>query len=132
LSINSIEDIQEMFMSVKDELESFYEYFAIALETRNLDRLSQLYTDDAVFLRNGTTPVIGCDQIGQLFQGPPSTNRTTFEVGEVLEDGDLIIDVGMILLDGERVSRFVGVYRRQADGSLKMAVDVPMSFPSNL
>ena len=119
-------------MSVKDELESFYEYFALALETRDLERLSQLYTHDAVFLRNGTTPVIGRERIGQLFHGPPSTNRTTFEVGEVLEDGDLIIDVGMIVLDGERVSRFVGVYRRQADGSLKMAVDVPMSFPSSL
>jgi ketosteroid isomerase-like protein len=54
------------------------------------------------------------------------TKRTTFEVGEVLEDGDLIVDIGRILLDGNRVSRFVGVYRRQSDGSLKMAVDVPM------
>jgi ketosteroid isomerase-like protein len=38
----------------------------------------------------------------------------------------------MILLDGERASRFVGVYRRQADGSLKMAVDVPMKISSSL
>jgi ketosteroid isomerase-like protein len=38
----------------------------------------------------------------------------------------------MILLDGGRVSRFVGVYRRQADGSLKMAVDVPMRNSSSL
>ncbi len=113
-------------MSVKDELESFYEEFALALETRDLDRFTQLYTDDAVFLRNGAVPVIGNEQIGQLFQGPPSTKKTTFEVGEVLEDRDLIVDSGMILLDGERISRFVGVYRRQADGSLKMAVDVPM------
>ena len=119
-------------MSVVDELKSFYEEFAIALETRNLDRLSHLYTDDAVFLRNGSAPVIGSEQIGQLFQGPPSTKKTTFEVGEVLEDGDLIIDVGMILLDGERASRFVGVYRRQADGSLKMAVDGPMKISSSL
>jgi ketosteroid isomerase-like protein len=115
-----------MIMSVKDELESFYEEFALALETRNLERITQLYTDDAVLLTNGTLPVIGNEQIGQLFQGPPSTKKTTFEVGEVLEDGDLIADFGMILLDGERVSRFVGVYRRQTNGSLKMAVDVPM------
>jgi len=118
-------------MSVKDELASFYECFALALESRDLDRLAQLYTDEAVFLRNGTAPVIGSAQIVQLFQGPPSTKKTTFEIGEVLEDGDLITDVGMILLDGEPVSRFVGVYRRQADGSLKMAVDVPMSSPSS-
>lgn len=119
-------------MSVYDELESFYEEFALALETRNLVRLSHLYTDDAVFLRNGTVAVIGNERIGQLFQGTPSSNKTTFEVGEVLEDGDLIIDVGMILLNGERASRFVGVYRRQADGNLKMAVDVPMRTSSSL
>lgn len=113
-------------MSVNDELESFYEEFARALETSDLDRLTNLYTDDAVFLRNGTAPVIGNEQIGQLFQGPPSTRKTTFEVGEVLEDGDLIIDAGVILHDGERALRFIGVYRRQSDGSLKMAVDVPM------
>ena len=115
-----------MIVSVKDELNSFYEDFALALEMRDRDRLSQLYTDEAVFLSNGNATVIGNEQIGLLFQGPPSTKKTTFEVGEVLEDGDLIFDFGMILVDGERVSRFVGVYRRQADGGLKMAVDVPM------
>src|ERR1035441_420195 len=121
-----------MIVSVNDELESFYEEFALALETRDPERLSQLYTDDAVFLRNGAAPVIGNKEIGHLFQGPPPTSETTFQVGEVLEDGDLIVDVGMILLDGDHVSRFVGVYRRQADGSLKMAIDVPMKVPSSL
>ena len=119
-------------MSVKDELDSFYEQFALALETRDLDRFTQFYTDDAVVLRNGSAPVIGNEQISQLFQVRSSTKKTTFEVGEVLEDGDLIIDSGMILHDGERVFRFVGVYRRQADGSLKMAVDIPMKLSTSL
>jgi ketosteroid isomerase-like protein len=119
-------------MAVNDELKSFYEEFALALDTRDLVRISQLYTDDAVFLRNGSAPITGSEQIGQLFQGPPPTTKTTFEFGDVLEDGDLIVDIGMILHDGDRVSRFVGVYRRQADGSLKMAVDVPMRSSSSL
>jgi ketosteroid isomerase-like protein len=119
-------------LSINDELKTFYEEFALALETRDLHQLSQLYTDDAVFITNGAAPVIGNEQIGHLFQGPPTTKRTTFEVGEVLEDGDLIVDVGTILLDGGRVSRFVGVYRRQANGSLKMAIDVPMKASSSL
>jgi len=38
----------------------------------------------------------------------------------------------MILRDGGRVARFGGVYRRQDDGSLKTAVDVPMNDPSVL
>jgi ketosteroid isomerase-like protein len=113
-------------MAVNDELKSFYEEFALALDTRDLVRISRLYTDDAVFLRNGSAPITGSEQIGQLFQGPPPTTKTTFEFGDVLEDGE------MILHDGDRVSRFVGVYRRQADGSLKMAVDVPMRSSSSL
>jgi ketosteroid isomerase-like protein len=115
-----------MIVSVHDELAAFYEAFTRALESSDPDRMSQYYTDDAVFLRNGAAPVIGREQIGRLFHGPAATKKTTFEVGAVLEDGDLVVDVGHILLGGVRVSRFVGVYRRQVDGSLKMAVDVPM------
>jgi ketosteroid isomerase-like protein len=115
-----------MFMSAKDELQSFYEEFSSVLETRDLDRLCQLYTDEAMFLASGTAPVIGNRRISDLFEGPLPTEKTTFEVGEVLEDGDLIVDIGWILNDGSRVSRFVGIYRRQSDGRLKMAVDVPM------
>jgi ketosteroid isomerase-like protein len=125
-SISSMRDSWGIIMSADDELATFYEEFARALESRDPDRLSQFYTDDADFLSNGTAPVIGREQIGHLFQGPTATKKTTFEVGAVLEDGDLVVDVGNILHDGVRVARFVGVYRRQVDGSLKMAVDVPM------
>jgi ketosteroid isomerase-like protein len=115
-----------MFMSANDDLESFYEEFSSALETRDLNRLCQLYTDEAMFLASGTAPVIGNRQISDLFDGPSPAKKTTFEVGEILEDGDLIVDIGWILNDGSRVSRFIGVYRRQSDGRLKMAVDVLM------
>jgi ketosteroid isomerase-like protein len=55
-----------MIMSVNDELESFYEEFPIAFETRDLDRLCQLYTDEAIFLTSGTAPVIGNQRISDL------------------------------------------------------------------
>ena len=57
-------------MSVNDELESFYEEYSSALETRDLDRLCELYTDEAMFLASGTAPVIGNQQISDLFEGP--------------------------------------------------------------
>lgn len=50
----------------------------------------------------------------------------TFETGEVIEDGDLVIDIGTLLIGGEPSGRYVVVYRRQGDGSLKLAVDVPV------
>ena len=113
-------------MSVNEDLESFYEEFSSALETRDVNRLCQLYTDEAMFLASGTAPVIGNQQISDLFEDPSSTDKATFEVGEVLEDGDLIVDIGWILNNESRVSRFVGVYRRQSDRRLKMVIDVPM------
>ena len=88
MSIGCIQDSEKKTISVYDELESFYEEFTLALESRDPDRLSQLYTDDAVFLSNGTSLIIGRERIGHLFQGPPPTKKTTFGVGEVLEDGD--------------------------------------------
>ena len=84
-------------MSAIDDLELFYDEFASALETRDIDRLSRLYADEAAFLSSGAPTVIGNQQISHLFEGPPPTKKTTFEVGEILEDGDLIVDVGQIL-----------------------------------
>ena len=114
-------------MSIHEDLESFYEEFSSALETRDFNRLCPLYTDEAVYFASATAPVFGNQQISNLCEGPAPTKKITFEVGEVLEEGDLIVDIGWILDDGSRVSRFVGIYRRQSDGRLKMAVDVAMT-----
>ena len=113
-------------MTVTEALESFYGVFSSALGTRDFDRLSQLYTDEAIFLASGARPVIGNRRISDLLEGSAPTAETTFEVGEVPDDGYLMVDIGWILNDASRVSRFVGVYRRQSDATQKMAVDVPM------
>jgi ketosteroid isomerase-like protein len=115
-------------MTIRDELAAFNEEFAVALEKRGPDRVSRLYTDDAVFLSQGAAMVRGRDEIRELLlRLPPAPERITFEIGEVIEDGDLVIDIGNLLAGGARFGRYVVIYRRQADGTLKLAVDVPLS-----
>jgi ketosteroid isomerase-like protein len=58
---------------------------------------------------------------------PSSPERITFETREVLEDGDLVIDIGTLLVGGVGFGKYVVVHRRQEDGTLKIAVDVPLS-----
>lgn len=61
-------------MSVHDELATLY----AAFEKGDPDRLAELYTDGAVFLRNGIATVVGREKIRDLFgaslpiaSGPP-------------------------------------------------------------
>lgn len=58
-----------------------------------------------------------------LTGGPVSI---TFETGNVLERGDLVVDVGRYETPNGR-GKYVVVHRRQPDGSLKLAVDTATS-----
>jgi ketosteroid isomerase-like protein len=112
--------------STRDQLDSMNMAFAEALAQGDLERLGGFYTEDAVFLRNGVPTLAGRERILELFRGPAGTGVVSFETGEVLEDGDIVVDIGTLLRDGEANGRYVVVYRRQADGTLKLAVDVPI------
>lgn len=114
-------------MSIRDELDAFNDEFADALEARDPERVTHLYTEDAVFLSQGAATVAGRNEIRELLlRLPPAPEKITFEAGEVIEDGDLVIDIGTLLAGGALIGRYVVVYRRQADGSLRIAVDVPV------
>ena len=115
-------------MATREELRMLNEEFADALEKRDANRLAELYVDDAVFLMQGSPTVTGRAAIREMMESlPESTKRTSFETVQLHEDGDLVVDVGTLLSDGTRVGSYVVVYRRQADGTLKVAVDVPIS-----
>lgn len=42
----------------------------------------------------------------------------------MIEGGDLVVEIGTLVRQGEPTGRYVVIYRRQGDGSLKLAVDV--------
>ena len=115
-------------MTVRDELAVINKEVAQAMVDRDVDRIASYYTDDAVFIEADSPTLAGRAAIADKFRGPDTgAFPITFESGEVIEDRDLVVDIGSIRLDGNHLARYVVVFRRQSDGSLKMAVDVPIS-----
>jgi uncharacterized protein (TIGR02246 family) len=115
-------------VAILEELASFNEEVADALEKNDSERVANLYTVDAVFLSQGANAVHGREEIRELMaRMPASAERITFQTRDVLEDGDLVVDIGTLLVGGVPFGKYVVIHRRQADGSLKMAVDVPLS-----
>jgi ketosteroid isomerase-like protein len=115
-------------MTILEELASFNKEFAVGLEQNDSERVADLYTKDAVFLSQGADTVHGQENIRELLlRMPSSPERISFETREVFEDGDLVVDTGTLLVGGVGFGKYVVIHRRQADGTLKIAVDVPLS-----
>jgi len=111
-------------MSLQDELEAINEGFSKAMAEQDVERVVAYYTDDARLLFPEEPMIRGREAItasfADLLRDAPAIVR--FETLDVLEGGDLVVDVGrMIMPQGE--GKYVVVYQRQVDGSLKLAVD---------
>ena len=114
-------------MSTRDELRAINEGFADALAKQDLGRVMDFYADDARLLFHGIPMVKGRADIEALWREEleePSTVR--FESGEIFEDGSLVVDVGRYE-SGSGAGKYVVVYRREADGTLKCIVDAGLS-----
>ena len=115
-------------MSIRDELEAFTERFSAALAAQDAAAVVDAYTDDARLLFAGRPIVRGREAIADLFEGwlAHGPHHMRFESTDVWEAGSLVVDVGTIRSPAGS-SKYVVVYERQADGSLKMAVDAVTS-----
>jgi uncharacterized protein (TIGR02246 family) len=123
-------------MTVRDELDAINAGFGEAFATQDAERLASLYTDDARFLLHGQPIIRGraaiLAEMRDAVAGGPVTLR--FETEEVITAGSLVVDIGRITGPTGQ-SKYVVVYQRQADGSLKAAVDAtnnngPLSTPT--
>ena len=115
-------------MTVDEEVRAFNDAFERALAEQDAEALIALYADDARLMLAGQPVIQGRPAIETVLRawvkdGPVSTR---FETEEILADGELVIDIGHTVQAGGR-SKYVVVHRRQADGSLRIAVDAPTS-----
>jgi len=119
-------------MALKEELIEFAEKFGAAASTGDGETLTDLYTDDAVFMTHGLPVAAGREELHAMFSDDPAPGSMSIEPGElILDGGDLIVDVGSFVTanhDGTNVrpGKYVAVYRRQSDGDLKLVVHVPV------
>ena len=108
--------------------------FAKAAAAKDLDKCMSLYADDAVFLSSGSPAVIGKDNIRTAIQrmlaAPMQLNINVASV-DVARSGDLAMDRGTVeaaVTDKKgktttQTSEYVLVWKKQADGSWKIAAD---------
>lgn len=115
-------------MTVKGDLAALNQAFSEALADQDAAGVTGYYTDDARLLFSGVPIIRGRDEILAAFEedlkdGP---SKIRFESGEILEGGALVVDVGSYITPTGR-GKYVVVYQRQADGTLKIAVDAANS-----
>jgi ketosteroid isomerase-like protein len=111
-------------MTIRDELKVFNERFSAALAAQDAKAVVDSYTDDARLLFAGMPMIRGRQAIGKMMSAwlAESPHQMTFQTGDIWEAGDIVVDVGTY--DSPRgAGKYVVLYERQADGSLKLAVD---------
>jgi ketosteroid isomerase-like protein len=112
-------------MTIREELEALNEGFARDLAQQDVEGLIARYTDDAQILLPGQPIVRGREEVESMMRawvadGPVSLR---FETHDVIADGSLVIEIGEIAGSIGPRSKYLVVYRRTADGSLRIAVD---------
>ncbi len=111
-------------MTIRDELDAINAGFEEALAAQDVERLAAFYADDARLLFHGRPVIHGRAAVDaalrdMVARGPASVR---FVTDEVIADGSLVVDIGRIVGPAGQ-TRYVVVYRRQADGSLRIVVD---------
>lgn len=115
-------------MTIREELAAINAGMARALAEQDATGFAAYYADDARILFHGQPILRGRVEIETevrdwVKDGPVSLR---FESGEVIADGSVVVDVGRII-SPTGTSKYVVVYQRQQDGSLKIVVDAANS-----
>jgi ketosteroid isomerase-like protein len=115
-------------VAIRDELEAINDGFGEGFATQDAERLAAFYADDARLLFHGQPIIRGRAAVDaalrDMVAGGPASLR--FVTDEVIQDGSLVVDIGRIVSPSGQ-SKYVVVYRRQADGSLRIIVDAASS-----
>jgi uncharacterized protein (TIGR02246 family) len=108
--------------------------WAKAAAAKDLDKCMSYYQDDAVFFSSGSPAVLGKDNIRNVIQRMLSAPmQLTINVAgvDVSRSGDLAVDRGTVEAavtskkgkTTTQTSEYVLVWKKQADGSWKIAAD---------
>jgi ketosteroid isomerase-like protein len=120
-------------MTTRDEGRKVLAGLVKAVAEKDAKAVVDFYEPDAIVLTPNTPMVRGSSALGDLFQGmiDGGVKAIEFDTTDLVEDGSLVVEVGhsrihVALSDGSSVTdpgKYLVVYRRQADGNLKMVFD---------
>jgi len=108
--------------------------FAKAVAEKDVKALVDCYEADGIVLAPNNPMVQGSSALGDLFQKDmidAGVKAIEFDTTDLFRGGSLVIEAGRILVhvelpDGGSIAdpgKYLVVYRRQADGSLKLVFD---------
>jgi ketosteroid isomerase-like protein len=121
-------------MATRDDVGNVKARFAKAVAERDVKALVDCYEADGIVLAPNNPMVRGSSALADLFQKDIIDARVKaieFDTTDLVEDGSLVIEAGRNLVhvelsDGGSIAdpgKYLVVYRRQADGSLKLVFD---------
>jgi len=119
-------------MGTKDDVRAVNDTYEKAVANQDVAAVLGAYTPDATLLPPNAPLAKGTKALEAVFNGyiEAGANSLTLETIEVDEQGDAVIEVGRYTLgvqtpDGhmEDVGKYLQVFKRQGDGSLRIAYD---------
>ena len=112
---------------LRAEVEQLNDSMVAAFQRGDPLAVAAHYTDDARIISSGGSAVEGRAAIDAYWKGFPSQGRTwTLDVLDVGGTRDLVYQYGRSTISGGSRSQtvmWIGIWRRQGDGRLKLAVD---------
>jgi uncharacterized protein (TIGR02246 family) len=125
--------------TAEDAIKLTNEEFTKAVGAKDLDKIGSFYTDDAVLFSPSGPAAVGKGAVraawGKILAGPPSKIAVNGTVIDVAASGDLAVERGSftITIPGAKgktttaTGQLLNVWKKQADGSWKMAADTNAS-----
>ena len=121
-------------MTTRDDVRNLKARFAKAVAEKDVKALVDCYETDGIVLAPDAPMVRGSSALGGLFQRDiidAGVQAIEFDTTDLVEDGSLVIEAGRNLVhvelaDGRSIAnpgKYLVVYRRQADGTLKLVFD---------
>ena len=120
-------------MTTRDEVRNVLAGLVKAVAEKDAQAIVDCYEADAVVLTPNAPMVRGSSALRDMFQGmiDGGVKAIEFNTTDLIEDGSLVAEVGtsvihVELADGSSIAdpgKYLVVYRRQADGEVKMVFD---------
>ena len=121
--------------AVTKTLEGIYARFATALMKGDTATLASTYTDDAILMADNAKIAKTHDEIAKTFGGMLAAMKVTSFAGhthDVILANDYVIETGTYEMGiqpkkgpaGNDVGKYLTIWRKQADGSYKIARDI--------
>ena len=120
-------------MNTRDQIRAVDDAYEKAVANQDVDAVLEAYTSDASLLAPNAPLAKGRDAIRAILQGFLDAGAQSLELNTVeLDDhGDVVVEVGSYRLgiappDGDPITdegKYLQVFKRQADGSFRIAYD---------